>query len=299
MSERALIFTEKYRPSKVSDMVLDEETKAKILKYLQDPMAIPSFLLHSKTPGTGKTTLMKAIVKELGCDYIIINSSDERGIDTIREKVKEFSLTKSSKEGLKRAVLLDECDGMLAASQNSLRNTMETYAGNTFFILSCNNINKVIEPIQSRCVKLAFSYPKKEDIKTYLEKICIEEKLDYTDDGLIKLVDCNYPSIRNCVISLQDIKTNGKTIIPENIKPVNAIFDDVWHLLQKKDYLTIKKIILEGTVEPRELNTFIWEKAVMEDNNKIIQIACRNEKDIAWGADSKIIVVSSIPEMLK
>lgn len=299
MKENSLIFTEKYRPSKINDIVLDSETKNKILNYLKNPLEMQSFLLYSRSPGTGKSSLAKAIIKELGCDYLLINSSDERGIDTIREKVKQFSLTKSSKEGLKRAVLLDEVDGMTGMSQDSLRNTMETYAGNVFFILTCNNINKVREAIQSRCQKIPFSYPVKDDIKIYLEKICISEKLDYTDDGIKKLVDVNYPSIRNCVVTIQDIKNMGKAIIPENIKPVNMVFDNIWDLIKKKDYFTIKKIILEGTLEARELNTFIWEKSVTEDNNKLIQITCKNEKDIAWGADAKIIFVSSIPEMLK
>ena len=162
------IWTEKYRPKRVSEMVGD--FKEKIIKYLEDPASIPHFLLYSKSPGTGKTTLAKAIINELELkrDSLVLNSSDDRKIDTIREKVKEFSMTKGTKPGIRRVVFLDEFDGMLKASQDALRNIMETYASNVFFILTCNNINKVIEPLQSRCLKVAFTYPDKKEVKTFL-----------------------------------------------------------------------------------------------------------------------------------
>jgi replication factor C small subunit len=105
-----LMFTEKYRPKKVSDLVGD--FKDKILKYLQNPDAMPHFLFYSKTPGTGKSSLMRAIVNELSCDYLLLNSSDDRKIEVVRDKVKQFSMTKSSRIGKRRAVLLDEFDGM-------------------------------------------------------------------------------------------------------------------------------------------------------------------------------------------
>jgi len=167
--------------------------KSKILKYLHNPQNIPHFLLYSKMPGTGKTTLAKAIIKELGCDYIIINSSDDRKIETIREKVKTFARAKTSKEGLRKCIFLDEVDGMLKIPQEALRNTMETYAGNAFFIMTCNNVNKIIEPLKSRCVQIPFAYPDKTEIYKYLEMICEKEELPYTEDGIKILIDLNYP----------------------------------------------------------------------------------------------------------
>jgi len=104
------VFTEKYRPKKVSELVGD--FKLKVLKYLENPKALPNFLFYSKTAGTGKSSLSKAIINELGCDSISINSSDDRKIDVVRDRIKQFAMTKSSIEGLKRAVFLDEADGM-------------------------------------------------------------------------------------------------------------------------------------------------------------------------------------------
>ena len=99
MNPAKIVWTEFYRPKKVSDIVGD--FKDKIEKYLKDPASCPHFLFYSKSPGTGKTSLSKAIIKELGCDYLILNSSDDRKIEVVRQKVKEFSLTKSSKPGLR------------------------------------------------------------------------------------------------------------------------------------------------------------------------------------------------------
>ena len=122
------VWTEKYRPSKVSEMVGD--FKEKILKHLEDFNSMQHLLLYSKTPGTGKTSLAKAIINEVGADALVLNSSDDRKIDVIRDKVKEFSITQSTQVGKRRIVFLDEFDGMLKASQDALRNVMETYTSN-------------------------------------------------------------------------------------------------------------------------------------------------------------------------
>lgn len=291
------MWTEKWRPTKVSEMVGD--FKEKILKYLDKTESIPHFLFYSKTPGTGKTTLAKAIINELGCDSLILNSSDDRKIDTVREKVKEFAMTKSSKVGMRRAVFLDEFDGMLKASQDALRNVMETYSSNVFFILTCNNINKVIEPLKSRCVVIPFAYPDKNEIKVYLEMICKEEGMEYDDEGINEIVEANYPSIRNCVLILQDLWTEDKPVKKENISPVNEMFVDLLQNLKDKEWKKIKQVVMSSTIDPRELNTYFWENALKEDNLRLIQICCRNEKDIAWGADSRIVFVTSLIEMVK
>ena len=291
------IFTEKYRPTKVSDMVGD--FKNKILKYLQEPNSMPHFLLHSKTPGTGKTTLAKAIINEVGCDALILNSSDDRKIEVIREKVKEFSITKSSKEGLRRCVFLDEFDGMLKTSQDALRNVMETYASNVFFILTCNNINKIIDPLQSRCQVIEFSYPERKEIYEYLVKVLEQEEMQYTEEGVYEIISLNYPSIRNCIKKIQDLKIEGLTATKENVKPSNNIYEQMWKHLEEKEWDLIKKYVLESNVDPRELNDYFWNKALETNNIKLIQYTCRNEKDIAVGADAKIVFVSSLIDMVK
>ena len=291
-----IMFTEKYRPSTVNDLVGD--FKVKIKQYLENKDSIPHFLFYSRCPGTGKSSLSRAIVNDLGCDFIIINSSDDRGLETIREKVKEFAMTKST-NGQRHAVILEEIDGMTKPAQDALRNIFETYASNVLFISSCNNINKVSEAIQSRCVCIPFSYPNKEEIKEYLIKICNNEQMKFTDDGLDEILKYNYPSIRNCVIALQDLKTELKDVTKENIKPINSAFEDMWKCIKEKNWKDVKITVMESTIDARELNTYFWEKSVEEENLKILQICCRNERDISLGADACIIVVTSLIEMVK
>ena len=295
LNPKDIVWTEKYRPTKVSEMVGD--FKIKILKYLENVNKIPHFLFHSMTPGTGKTTLSKAIINELGCDSLVINSSNDRKIETIREKVKEFALTQSSKQGLRRCVFLDEFDGMLKASQEALRNLMETYASNCFFILTCNNINKVHDAIMSRCVVMEFARPDRNEIYEYCKMICENESLEYTEDGLKELIKLNYPSIRNCVVKLQDLHTEGLSVTIENAKPNTELYDNMWTLLKDGKWQEVKTIVLENTVNSRQLNKHFWLKALEESNIKMIQLSCRNEKDIAWGADEKVIFVTTLIEM--
>lgn len=291
------MWTEKYRPKKVADIVGD--FKDKIIKYLDNPQSMPHFLFYSKTPGTGKTTLAKAIINDLDCDALILNSSDDRKIEVVRDKVKEFSMTKSSRGNKRRCVFLDEFDGMLKASQDALRNIMETYSSNVFFILTCNNINKVIEPLKSRCVMVPFAYPAKQEIADYLKKICKSEGMSYTEKGIEQLIELNYPSIRNCVLGLQDLFTEQKPVTEDTVKPVNEIFEELWKCYKDKNWKFIKEAVMQTTVDPRELNTFFWQKGLDEENIKLIQITCRNEKDISWGADSKVVFITSLIELVK
>lgn len=291
------VWTEKYRPKKVSEMVGD--FKVKILKHLENFNSMQHLLLYSRVPGTGKTTLAKAIINEVGADALILNSSDDRKIDTIREKIKSFAITQSTKKGLRRIIFLDEFDGMLRASQAALRNVMESYASNVMFILTCNAINRIIDPLQSRCLKIAFTNPKKEEILVYLANICEKENMEYTQEGIETLIELNYPSIRDCVMALQDLNAEKLAVIKENVKPTNKLFDDMYKLLLDKNWHDIKKVILAGTINAQDLNTFFWHKGIETNNIKLIQLTCRNEKDISWGSNAVIIFVTSLIEMVK
>lgn len=297
MNPKEAMWSEKWRPKKVSDIV--GEFKDKIQKYLGKEDTIPHFLFHSSAPGTGKTTLAKAIINELDADALIINSSDDRKIETIRAKVKEFAITQSSKKGKRRIIFLDEVDGMLKASQDALRNVMETYSSNVIFILTCNNINKIIEPIRSRCVVVPFAYPDKKQIYDYLQKICIAENLDYEPNGLSKLIELNYPSIRNMVLALQDLHIQNKQVTLDTVIPVNQIYDELWETVKQKNWTKIKEVVISNNLDVREINKYFWELAVKAGSTRLIQLTCRNEKDIAWGADPMVIFVTSLIEMCK
>jgi hypothetical protein len=109
----------------------------------------------------------------------------------------------------------------------------------------------------------------------------------------------HYPSIRNCVVSLQDLHTEDKAVTIENIRPINELFEQMWQCVKDKKWNEIKTFVLSSTVDARELNTYFWNRALQEENIKAIQLVCRNEKDIAFGADAKIVFVTSLIELIK
>lgn len=292
-----VMWTEKYRPTTIDEMVGD--FKHKIKKYLENPSAMQHLLLHSLTPGTGKSTLSRVIIKSLNADALILNASEDRKIETIREKVNEFVKTKSSKPGVRRIVFMDEGDGLTSSAQDALRNLMETYASNALFIITCNHIKKIIDPIKSRCVVIEFSKPEKQEMFDYLKKICFKENVEYTDEGIYSLIDKNYPSIRNCVQALQSIHTEGKTLIKENAKHSDDEYETLWNIvIVEKDWKKVRDYVLTNEVDYRVLNKFFWAKAVTQGIIRIIQVTCSNEDKMAH-ADAQIIFVTSLIEMTK
>ncbi len=204
------IFVEKYRPSCFDDLIFDN--KNLIINHLKSPMGIPSFIFYSNYPGTGKTSTAKLIIKGLDCDALFINSSDERGIDVIRDKITDFARNMSSNPNVKRCVFMDESDSLTKAAQDSLRATMEEFSGNCFFIFACNDVSKIIDPIQSRCVLVAFGKPNKADITQRIEYICEQESIPANDNEIKDLVAEHYPDIRSMIKALQNAKVEGKPI---------------------------------------------------------------------------------------
>lgn len=292
---------EKYRPNTVKNIVLND--KEKILKYLETPESIPNFLFSSRIPGTGKTTLAKAIINDLKCDYLILNSSDDRKIETVREKIKDFIITKSSNDK-RKCVFLDEADGMINISQEALRNMMETYSKNVFFILTCNYIDKIIAPLRSRCIEIEFTKPIKNDINKYLTDICINENINFDDNAISKLIDIYYPSIRNMVNFLQDLKTQNKHLTIDNIKIKDTEFEYIYKLIIKLDFNSLKTYILENNIDCLLFNRWLFDKMVNENNfgivkvAKIIRIISDNEYKMKLGADNQIIFISSLIDII-
>lgn len=296
-----MVFTEKYRPRKVLD-VISSHSKV-IKKYLEDSSTIPNFLFSSKSPGTGKTSMAYAIINELGCDKLILNASDDRTLEVVRNKIKNFALTISS-NGKRKAVFLDEFDGNLKATQESLRNIMELYAKNCFFILTCNNIEKVIEPIKSRCVYFEFTKPDKSKIFEYLKNICINEKIEYNDIGINYLIEKYYPNIRNMVLFLQDTKIKNIFLNESHPGFEKSDFEIVLNYFKQKKFNSARVYIIENGLDVKDLNhqLFEWvlntEEISMKKKVKLIQICARNERDFSYGADEKIIFIASLPEII-
>ena len=178
------LWVEKYRPIKLEDYVGNEHLKTKVEAYIEKN-DIPHLLLYGKA-GTGKTTLAKLIVKSIDCDYMIINASDERNVDTIRDKVRGFASSMGFKKW--KVVVLDEVDYMSYLAQPMLRNIMETFSAHCRFILTCNYVEKVIEPIQSRCQTFQIIPPTKKDVAVQMSKILKAEDIEFDPKDLVPIL---------------------------------------------------------------------------------------------------------------
>ena len=198
------LWVEKYRPQTLEGYVGNEVIKNKVSDYLNQG-SIQNLLLHG-VAGTGKTTLAKLIANNLNCDLLYINASDERGIDTIREKIIPFA--SSLGFGDVKIVILDEADYITPQAQATLRNTMESFSGNTRFILTCNYLERIISPLQSRCQTLEIKPPSRQDVAYRCVDICKEEKVDIDNIALKTIVNAYYPDIRKTINTIQGSVVN-------------------------------------------------------------------------------------------
>jgi len=170
------LWVEHYRPNSLNEFIGNEQVKNKIQEYI-DSGTLQNLLLFGPA-GVGKTSLAKLVVKNLDADYLYINASDERGIDTIREKIIPFA----SSMGFKniKIVILDEADYLTPQAQATLRNTIETFSANCRFIFTCNYLDRIILPLQSRCVSFNILPADKKAVGKHVMEICDKENISYT-----------------------------------------------------------------------------------------------------------------------
>ena len=212
------IWTEKYRPNVFSELVGQDDI-VKRVQALTNSLNIPHFLFAGP-PGTGKSTLALITVKELYGEnwkenYLELNASDERGINVIREKVKNFARTKSLGNVPFKVIFLDEADALTPEAQQALRRTMENYAASCRFILSCNYSSKVIDPIQSRCVIFRFKLLEKKDIEKIILKIIEKENLTTNPEAMELIYEGSEGDCRNCINILQSTASISPVITSE------------------------------------------------------------------------------------
>ena len=189
------LWVEKYRPSNLDTYIGNEHLKDKVSVYLESG-DLPHLLLYGKA-GTGKTTLAKILVKNIECDYLYINASDENNVDTVRNKVKNFASTMGFKDY--KIIILDECDYITPNAQAALRNLMETFSKHCRFILTCNFVERIIDPIQSRCQSFQIIPPSKKEVAKHIHEILLKENVMSNMEDLKVLIDSGYPDIRRVI----------------------------------------------------------------------------------------------------
>lgn len=217
------IWTEKYRPSTFSELVGQDNT-VKRVEALTNSMNIPH-MLFAGPAGTGKSTLALIVVKELYRsnwkeNYLELNASDERGINVIREKVKNFARTKSLGNIPFKIIFLDEADALTPEAQQALRRTMENYSTTCRFILSCNYSSKIIDPIQSRCAIFKFKLLEKKDIEKVIMKIAEKENMTIKPEAIEILYEGCEGDCRRCINILQSTASISPSITPELIATI-------------------------------------------------------------------------------
>ena len=254
------LLTERYRPTKLEDYVGNENIKQVIAQYLgQNDI---QNLIFAGQAGTGKTTLAKLIVSQLDCDFLYINASDENGIETIRNKVSRFS-SQASFKGIK-VVILDEADFLTVNAQASLRNLIETFSRTTRFIMTCNFIERIIDPLQSRCQVLKITPPSKADVARHLKNILDKEKIKYTIEDLKLIVTQFYPDLRKCLNTVQSSTVNNVITLDKSTLFTAEYMNLVLEQLKKTkpNIQIIRQIIADSNTDSfEELFRFLYENA--------------------------------------
>lgn len=239
------LWVEKYRPQSLKDLVIDQETRQYFTNIIKE-RNIPH-LLFCGPAGTGKTTLAKILVKELDAVYRYINASDERGIDSVREKIVPFAQTKSI-DGQLKIIILDEVDGFTPDAQRALRNIIEEYSDNLRFILTANYKNRISTPLKSRTISFELSPPIK-DVTSRIVTIIANENITVNDNQkplLRKLIDANYPDIRKIIGLLQKYTKNNTLDIKEDINVSLFAKDVLKNIRTQKDINAVREFIIHN-----------------------------------------------------
>ena len=266
MSKHTL-FVEKYRPDTIDGYIGNEHFIADLQKWITEGN-LPNLLLHG-SPGTGKTTAAKLIVKNIQCDFIYINCSDENGIDTIRETVKQFA-SAATFQPIK-VVILDEADFLTINAQAALRNIIESFSGNTRFIFTCNFVERIIEPLQSRLTLYELSSPPIKQVARHLASILDKESIVFDNKDLSIIVKKTYPDIRRALNTIQG-SIRKDTLVVESLGEANYP-QQISNTLDKKEaFATIRQIVADNNIKDfNNLYRMLFDKH--DDPEFIITIA--------------------------
>ena len=294
------LWVEKYRPTTLEEYVGNETIKNKIADYLKQG-SIQNLLFHG-VAGTGKTTLAKLIAKNLNCDLLYINASDERGIDTIREKIIPFASSMSFNDV--KIVILDEADYITPQAQATLRNTIESCSKTTRFILTCNYLERIISPLQSRCQTFEIIPPSKDEVREKCESILTKENIGHLIKDVDKVINTHYPDIRKIINTLQgsvvlkDLRINDDSL--KNTQLGGLIVDA---LIRKAKLSEIRQIIADsGSREFDDLFKYIYDKSNTlfgDKEGEAILIIAKYQYEYTFVLEKEICIAAMLKKLLE
>lgn len=272
------IWNEKYRPQTLETYIGNDTIRETFAQYISSN-DIPHLLLHGDA-GIGKTTIAKILANSIANNnYIYINASDENSVDIVRDKIKQFA--SSVGFGGIKIIILDECDYMTPNAQAALRNIMETFSKTTRFILTCNYVDRIIDPIQSRCQIFNLVAPSKKEVAQHLVSILDKESVKYTKEDLVALLNVTYPDIRRTINTAQRSVINGELRLDKStvvgydymVKIVEVLKSDK---NKKEKFDSIRQIIADNYVK---------------DFNLLMRYLYENVETYANGFVSSIILI--------
>ena len=301
------LWVEKYRPQVLEDYVGNEVIKNKIADYLKQG-SIQNLLFHG-VAGTGKTTLAKLITKNLNCDLLYLNASDERGIDTIRDKIVPFASTMSFRDI--KIVILDEADYLTPQAQATLRNTIESCSKTTRFILTCNYLERIISPLQSRCQTFEITPPSKQEVNNKCQDILTQEKILFYgihDNGqhhnsIDGVIDTHYPDIRKIINTLQGSIVDGEIKIDDNSLKNTQLGDQIVEALEKKLKLSVIRQMLadSGAREFDGLFKVLYDNVSKYTNREgeAILIIAKYQYEYTFVLEKEICIAAMLNKLLE
>jgi len=296
------LWVEAHRPSSIDNYICTTLMHNTIQSYI-DKQDIPHLLLYGGA-GCGKTTLAKLLIKNIECDYIYINASDENNVDTVREKIK--SAASSVGFNPLKIIILDEAEYLTPNAQAALRNLMETFSMTTRFILTCNYVEKIIDPIQSRCQLFNINPPSKADVAKHLIKIFKEESIVHDNADIVTLVNSSYPDIRRIINSAQRLSDGGIlklddiSLIETNY--TSKIIDLLKSKISIKDrFKSIRKYIADNQIKDFQyLFRALYDDAdiLFEDSEVSILDIAEYQYKASFVVDQEINIMALIVKLL-
>jgi DNA polymerase III delta prime subunit len=301
-----LLWTEKWRPQTINDCVLPDRLKKPFQEYVNQKN-IPNLLLAGG-PGIGKTTVAKAMCNEIGCDFLVINGSDESGIDTFRVKIKNYASSMSLSGG-RKVIIIDEADYLNPNStQPALRNAIEEFASNCSFIFTCNYKSRIIEPLHSRCAVIDFTLKSGEKAsiaKDFFKRILHvlqSEKVDYDDKVIAELIKKYFPDFRRVLNELQRYSQFGKIDTGILSQIGNVSISEIVKHLKEKDFAAIRKWVATGDYDAntvfRQIYDGLYDVMKPASIPQAVLILADYQYKQAFVSDGEINLVACLTELM-
>jgi DNA polymerase III delta prime subunit len=301
-----LLWTEKYRPKTIEECILPERLKTPFQEYVNQKN-IPNLLL-SGGAGVGKTTVAKAMCNEIGCDYIVINGSDESGIDVFRTKIKNYASSMSLSGG-RKVIIIDEADYLNPNStQPALRNAIEEFAGNCSFIFTCNFKNRIIEPLHSRCAVIEFGLKNGEKAKMAgaffkrIQSVLQSEKVEYEDAVIAELVKKHFPDFRRIINEIQRYSQFGKIDSGILVQLGEVEISNIVKYIKEKDFGSIRKWVATTEIDAatlyRKLYDGLYDVLKPQSIPQAVIIIADYQYKQAFVADPEINTVACLTELM-